>query len=68
MHLEPTAGCQISALILGGHTYPMKNYRKRSKLFVTWGLSSGKELCRPSVIVHGICIGSPSNPNIKVDI
>jgi hypothetical protein len=23
---------------------------------------------RPSVIFHGICIGPPANPNIKVDI
>jgi len=29
---------------------------------------SGKELCPPLAIVHGIFIGSPQNPNNKVDI
>ena len=29
---------------------------------------SGIEICRPSVIFHGICIGSPPNPNIKAVI
>jgi hypothetical protein len=29
---------------------------------------SGKQCCRPSAIFHGIFIGSPQNPNIKVDI
>ena len=41
MHLKPTAGCQISTLIfgLGGiHAYPMANYRRTAKFFVTWGL------------------------------
>ena len=27
---------------------------------------SGQELCRPSILFHGLFIGTPPNPNIKV--
>jgi hypothetical protein len=52
----------------------MKKYRKTAKFFATARAipliytQSGKKLCRPSEIFHGICIEFTPNPNIKVDI
>ena len=45
MHLNPTAGCQISTLMFekkcggGFYKYPMKNISKTAKFLPTWGLN-----------------------------
>jgi hypothetical protein len=58
MHIKPTGGCQISTLIFGlggSYSYPLSQVKARA-IHLTLS-QSGKELCRPSVIFHGICIG-----------
>jgi hypothetical protein len=60
-YLNPCCG-----LVVHNPTQALKSVKDLDNTFDL--NSSGKELCRPSIFFYRLCIGSPPNPNIKVDI